>query len=108
MIKIAQIGIGYWGPNILRNLMSNNNFDVKYVVDFSEERLSFVSENYPEVKTTKELREVLLDKSVDDRLDGSLAAAVISLVNKASIIRTHDVLETKIVSNAIRRIIDAA
>ena len=50
----------------------------------------------------------LLDKSVDDRLEGSLAAATISLVNKASIIRTHDVLETKIVSNAIKRIIDAA
>ena len=50
----------------------------------------------------------LLDKSVDDRLEGSLAATTISLVNKASIIRTHDVLETKIVSNAIKRIIDAA
>ncbi len=50
----------------------------------------------------------LLDKSVDDRLEGSLAATTISLVNKASIIRTHDVLETKIVSNAIKRIIDSA
>ena len=50
----------------------------------------------------------LLDKAVDDRLEGSLAATTISLTNQASIIRTHDVLQTKIVSNAIKRIIDAA
>tara|TARA_B100001769_G_scaffold37452_1_gene25345 strand:+ start:90 stop:908 length:819 start_codon:yes stop_codon:yes gene_type:complete len=38
----------------------------------------------------------LLNKSVNDRLEGSLAATVLSIINCAKIIRTHDVRETKI------------
>jgi len=33
MINIAQIGVGYWGPNLLRNLVSNKDCEVKTVVD---------------------------------------------------------------------------
>ena len=33
MIKIAIIGYGYWGPNLLRNFESSNLFEVKYVCD---------------------------------------------------------------------------
>ena len=32
-LRMAQIGVGYWGPNLLRNLSSNNGFEVKKVVD---------------------------------------------------------------------------
>ena len=38
----------------------------------------------------------LLNKSVNDRLEGSLAATALSIINCAKIIRTHDVRETKI------------
>ena len=41
-LKIAQIGVGYWGPNLLRNLVANKNCDVKTVVDLSKERRHFV------------------------------------------------------------------
>lgn len=37
----------------------------------------------------------VLDSEVDDRLEGSLASAVIAAVNGASILRVHDVRETK-------------
>ncbi|MDI6839276.1 MAG: dihydropteroate synthase [bacterium] len=37
----------------------------------------------------------VLDVPLDDRLEGSLAASVIAVMNGANIIRTHDVLATK-------------
>ncbi len=36
-----------------------------------------------------------LDLDIQDRLEGSIAAAVIGVINGASILRVHDVLETK-------------
>jgi dihydropteroate synthase len=37
----------------------------------------------------------VLDAEVDDRLEGSLASAVIAAINGASVLRVHDVEETK-------------
>ncbi len=44
---LAQIGCGYWGPNLLRNFSSLPNCRVKYVVDSSPERRAFVETNFP-------------------------------------------------------------
>ena len=51
-IVVAQAGIGYWGPNILRNLVGNARCRVKTAVDFSEDRRNFVAKLYPSVATT--------------------------------------------------------
>ena len=44
----------------------------------------------------------LLNKDVDQRLYGSLAATLISIYNGANIIRTHDIRETKLLLNITR------
>src|SRR5438093_10500241 len=49
-LVVAQLGCGYWGPNLLRNFSSLPNCEVKYVVDASAERRAFVHSNFP--KTT--------------------------------------------------------
>ena len=36
MVEIAQIGVGYWGPNLLRNLVACKRCHVHTVVDASE------------------------------------------------------------------------
>jgi len=64
MIEIAQIGCGYWGPNLLRNLVTNKRCKVKTVVDLSAERLKYVSELYPSIHTTSDVSEVLSDQNV--------------------------------------------
>ena len=52
MINIAQIGLDYWGPNLLRNLVKNSNCGVKTIVDISEKRREFVKSLYPSVGVT--------------------------------------------------------
>jgi predicted dehydrogenase len=64
-IKVAVIGFGYWGPNIVRNFHSQINCDVEYVVDSSDERLAIVNENYPNTKTTKNLDDVINNSNID-------------------------------------------
>lgn len=43
------VGYGYWGPNILRNLMSSPRFQVEFVVDRREERLAEAHRMFPSV-----------------------------------------------------------
>jgi dihydropteroate synthase len=47
-----------------------------------------------------------LDLPVEERLEGSLAAAAIAIFNGANIIRTHDVKETKRVAKMVDAILD--
>jgi predicted dehydrogenase len=62
---IAQIGCGYWGPNLLRNFSSLKNCLVKYVVDASAERRAFVSANFSQTAAVADHETVLADPEVE-------------------------------------------
>lgn len=47
MIKVAVCGLGYWGPNILRNLSRNRNFQVVALADRSPERREAIGPHAP-------------------------------------------------------------
>jgi predicted dehydrogenase len=65
VINIAQIGVGYWGPNLLRNLVANKSCEVKTVVDLSEERREFVRRLYPSITVSDKIEDIINDKYVD-------------------------------------------
>ena len=64
-IKIAQIGVGYWGPNLLRNLSNNKNCEVEMVVDLSQERRSFVETYYPSTSVSDNYKDVINNSKID-------------------------------------------
>jgi len=64
-INVALIGIGYWGPNILRNLVTNSNYMVKYVVDIDEDRLNKIGKLYPKLYFTNDLDSLYEDPDLD-------------------------------------------
>lgn len=45
--RVALIGYGYWGPNLLRNLISNELCEVLYCCDRDPKKLDSVRRNYP-------------------------------------------------------------
>jgi predicted dehydrogenase len=65
MLTIAQIGCGYWGPNLLRNFSALPDCHVKYVSELSEERREFVTRNYPRTSPVTNVEVVLEDPQVD-------------------------------------------
>lgn len=48
-MKIALVGLGYWGPNLLRNLAGLVGPDSLVVADHSLDRIAAVSSQYPSV-----------------------------------------------------------
>jgi predicted dehydrogenase len=65
MLNIAQIGVGYWGPNLLRNLVFCKNCKVKVVADLAEDRRGYVRGLYPSIKVTDNINDILEDPEID-------------------------------------------
>lgn len=63
-MKIGIVGLGYWGPNLVRNFSSNQ--DVKFIVacDLSSERLISIKTKFPNVELCSDPK-VLISKNVD-------------------------------------------
>lgn len=50
MLKVGIIGIGYWGPNLVRNFNALDGVTVAGVCDTRPERLEFIKRQYPSVR----------------------------------------------------------
>jgi predicted dehydrogenase len=64
-IVIGQIGIGYWGPNLLRNFNSNKKCEIKKVVDLSSESISKIKDNYKSVHFSQDLDSIYDDDEIN-------------------------------------------
>jgi predicted dehydrogenase len=62
---IAQIGCGYWGPNLLRAFTSLPDVHVKWVAEMSEARRRFAASQFTKSKTTESIDVILNDPAVD-------------------------------------------
>jgi predicted dehydrogenase len=65
MINVAQIGVGYWGPNLLRNLVSNRDCSVKLVVDIAKERRDYVKSLYPNIRVSEYVQDIEDDPTIE-------------------------------------------
>jgi predicted dehydrogenase len=83
MLKIAQIGVGYWGPNILRNLVANKRCRVTAAVDLAAERREYVQSMYPAIRVTDNVDEVLQDPKTDAVVIATPVASHFDLAVKA-------------------------
>ena len=65
MLKIALVGYGYWGPNLLRNIVENRLAKVVYCCDRDKKRLELVHDRYPLIPLTTDFKAVISDPAVD-------------------------------------------
>jgi len=64
-VRVGVIGVGYWGPNLLRNFQSLKTADAVWCADLNEDRLTHMAGLYPGTRTTTDHIEVLDDPDVD-------------------------------------------
>jgi predicted dehydrogenase len=65
VIKLAVVGYGYWGPNIVRNVMERSELELWGLCETNPERVARFSARYPGIRTSADLDEVLGDPTVD-------------------------------------------
>ncbi len=64
-MKTAVIGLGYWGPNLVRNLLSTDGVDMVSAADMNEQRIKTAAKKFPNVYFTKEYRELIKSADID-------------------------------------------
>lgn len=64
MITVGQVGLGQWGPNVLRNFMALPGVRVKMCCDLDEAALRRVASQYPGLETTTDYRRLLDDPEI--------------------------------------------
>jgi len=83
IVTVAQLGCGYWGPNLLRNFSAQRHCRVKWVVEQRPERQQYVRENYPHSRVTADWQAVLEDAEVDAVVIATPAATHFELTQAA-------------------------
>jgi len=64
-LSVAVVGLGYWGPNLVRNLQELPDADVAVVCDVRRATLEGIGRRYPSVRLTTSYEEVLADDDVE-------------------------------------------
>src|SRR5436309_15025151 len=64
-VRVAVIGYGYWGPNVVRNLHSLDHCEVVSVCDKNTAVLKRASRQYPAIQMTTDFSEVLSSPQID-------------------------------------------
>ncbi len=64
-IKVAVVGAGYWGPNIIRNFNQIPTCEMAICCDKDEKRLAHMSRLYPNLKTTTSYDDIINDPTID-------------------------------------------
>ena len=63
--RIAVIGAGHWGPNLIRNFHNHQTSEVAWVVDRDESRLALTRSRHPDIQVATDPVVALADPSVD-------------------------------------------
>jgi predicted dehydrogenase len=64
-LSVGVIGLGYWGPNLLRVLADDTAVDVTWICDRDRERLTRFHRRYPATRPTTRVEDVLEAPDVD-------------------------------------------
>ncbi|MEX2193819.1 MAG: Gfo/Idh/MocA family oxidoreductase [Thermoleophilaceae bacterium] len=64
-MRVAVVGLGYWGPNLARNFDGLPGAELRWICDGSAEQLERMRPRFPGARTTESLGEVLADADTD-------------------------------------------
>jgi predicted dehydrogenase len=65
VLKVGIVGLGYWGPNLLRGLIEQPSVEVSYICDRDEARLASFARRYPGATATSSYADLLEDPQLD-------------------------------------------
>ena len=98
-LTLAQLGCGYWGPNLLRNFSAQPNCHVKWLADQVAERRSYVAANFPKTQTSADWEQVIVDPAVEAVVIATPASTHFTLAKAALQAGKHVFVEKPLAMN---------
>jgi predicted dehydrogenase len=82
-LSVGIVGLGYWGPNLMRSLSRFPQVEVKYGCDLDDIKRARLESLYPDVRFTGSFEELLADDELDAVIIASPAPTHASLAKQA-------------------------
>jgi predicted dehydrogenase len=99
-VNIGIIGVGYWGPNLVRNFLSIDSVKKLICCDIDKNRLSFIKSKFPSVDVTTDYNEMIKDKNLSAIAIATPISTHYKFVREALINGKHVLVEKPIASNS--------
>src|SRR3989454_4546834 len=100
MVNIGVIGCGYWGPNLIRNLIKVKDCQVVAIADQSPERIEQVKYLSPGMKGTTVAEELVESDSIDGIVIATPISTHFALARACLECGKHVLIETPITTTA--------
>ena len=92
-INVALVGLGYWGPNLARNIAILDGATLHTLCDAQPDRLQRLQRQYPGVRTTTDFESVLADEAVHAVVLATPVASHYELAMRALAAGKHVLIE---------------
>lgn len=100
LLRIAVIGAGHWGPNLIRNFHNKLTSEVAWVVDRDAARLEQVRSRFPDVRLSSDAQSAFADPAVDGVVVATPTSTHFALVKAALEAGKHVLVEKPIAADA--------
>jgi predicted dehydrogenase len=64
-VSVGVVGLGYWGPNLIRNLTEIDSAQLSWICDLDQSRLDLFGRRYPGVSCTRDFEALLTDSELE-------------------------------------------
>ena len=64
-VRIGVVGLGYWGPNLIRNVSASTCAELRWICDLRPEQLAHLQARYPAARVTTDVTEMLADPELE-------------------------------------------
>jgi predicted dehydrogenase len=64
-VRTGVVGLGYWGPNLIRNLQELESAELRWICDLDQARLDSIGRRYPAVYKTRAYDDLLADPELE-------------------------------------------
>jgi predicted dehydrogenase len=93
MIRVAVLGAGDWGPNLIRNFHNKQTSEVVWIIDRDAARLAEVHARFPDVQVGEDAEQALRDQSVHAVVIATPTSTHYALAKEALERRKHVLVE---------------
>lgn len=97
-MNVGVIGLGYWGPNLVRNFLSTDGVDKVVAADLNAQRIQAASRKFPNLGLTKDYKELLKSPDVDAVAIATPVSTHYELAKEALLNGKHVILEKPMTS----------
>jgi predicted dehydrogenase len=100
MLSLAVVGLGYWGPNLARNIAASPRTHLTWLCDQDSGRLTTIGGAYPAAELSDNLDEVLSDAEVDAVAIATPVSTHHALAKRALLAGKHVLVEKPLAATA--------